>query len=809
MNTLMRATCLILLACWCVTGYAATVCVDSAVSLVAAINDMGDQPDGSIYTIKIVQGTYNVDGAMNVPANGEIDWGVRILGGYTTGCANRVINPSNTVLDARNFSSNLHIVSFAESGVIIEGLTLTRVRHASVGAIVIFGNEESSIEVRHCRVTNSQVDTGILLWGAGKMKVTNSLIADNAVAAEGAGVQIEYRSGGDSAAIVNNNTIANNTGGAGLSIISADGTFRTGEVANNILYGNSIDLNLLNYFYTGNSLAVRGNLYGTLLGTPLTSDNIVANPMFVDPANSDYSVALISPAINSGEATQIYDFPARDIINRTRIVGSRVDRGAYESPQDDLNGFIVSTTADNGNNVSPTPGSLRAAIKAGNAAGVPYKVSFELNASCPAVITVSTALPDITGNVTIDGRTQTGWSPNTGYGAFDATLCVVLNGSGSVSVPWAFHVPSNASNAQLTIKGMALSGFTDAAIKLEGGHDHHLQGNQIGGIPFTNANDKGVYVGGNASGSYVGGFDDPSSVNLISGTDTAGIYLENTAGGSVIANNLIGFQTDGLSPLSNGIGIYLFNSPSNLISYNYVGNSDNAGIQISGPSAQLNIVQANNIGVNRLGGAAGNASAGVALSFAAQANTIGAPASATWGGNFILYNNGPGVWVTPSGGAGNRVLSGNFYSNGGLAIDLDGSGPTTNPGAPGSSGPNLRQAHPILTQALRSAAGTTGTLVGSLSASRSNTSYRFDIYHAAECGANGRGVGGYPLAKFNATTNASGQVSINAGIAFPFVMNLGAISATATDPDGNTSEIGSCVMEVLDNNPDVFSDGFE
>lgn len=806
MNTLMRTTCLILLTCWSLMGQAATVCVDSAVSLVAAYNNMGNQPEGSIYTIKIVQGTYNVDGALQTTAQG-LNNGVRILGGYTAGCASRVVNPSNTVLDGGNSSGGIGQRTRDASGITIEGLTLTR--FTGWGVINLGASVESPLEVRHCRVINNQVDSAILLWSDGVMKISNSLIANNTISGTGAGVYIQYNEDADSGAIVNNNTVANNIGGPGLKVASTNGSDRIGEVANNILYGNTIDLDLFGFFSASNVLFVRGNLYGTMLGTPLSSDNIVANPMFVDAANGDYSLALISPAINSGQATQIYSFPARDIINRTRIIGSRIDRGAYESPQDDLNGFIVSTTADNGNNASPTPGSLRAAIQAGNAAGVPYKVSFQLNASCPAVITVSTALPDITGNVTIDGRTQTGWSPNTGYGAFDATLCVVLNGSGSVSVPWAFHVPSNASNAQLTIKGMALSGFTDAAIKLEGGHDHHLQGNQIGAVPFTNASDKGIYVGGSASGSYIGGFDDPSSVNLISGTDTAGIYLENAVGGSVIANNLIGFQTDGVSPLSNGIGIYLFNSPSNLISYNYVGNSDNAGIQISGPSALQNIVQTNNIGVNRLGGAAGNATAGVALSFAAQANTIGAPASATWGGNFIMHNGGPGVWVTPSGGASNRVLSGNFYSNGGLPIDLDGSGPTANPSGPGSSGPNLRQAHPILTQALRSAAGTTSTLVGSLSASRGNTSYRFDVYHAAECGANGRGVGGYPLAKFNATTNASGQVNINAGIAFPFVMNLGAISATATDPDGNTSEISNCVMEVLDNNPAVFADGFE
>lgn len=803
MSALTRVALLILLLCLSPLSRAETVCVSSAVSLVQAIEAIESQPDGSIYTIKIVQGTYQVDGAIQMQQ--AYGYGVRVLGGYTAGCVSRVINPFNTVLDGRGASSVLGVWSReADSEVLIEGLTVTRFHNYS--AINLQDSDQSRIEVRHCRVINNQVDKALSLWGS-RMVVSNSLVAGNSVSAADAAVVLEYRSGSDSAAVVNNNTIANNTGGAGLKIISADGSYRLGEVANNILYGNAVDLNLLLYFYTGNSLSVRGNLYGTMLGTPLTSDNVVANPLFANTTAGDYSLALVSPAINSGAASQHYSFPSRDLINRNRIIGSRIDRGAFESPQDDLNGFIVSTTADNGNNSSPTPGSLRAAIKAGNAAGTPYKVSFELS-GCPLVININTALPDISGDVTIDGRTQTGWSPNSSYGAFDATLCLVLNGSGA-SVPWAFHVPSSASNAHLTVKGLVLTGFTDAAIKLEGGHDHHVLGNQIGAIAFTAASDKGVYVGSNASGAYIGGFDDPSAVNLIAGTNTAGIYLENAAGGSVVANNVIGFQPDGISAAGNGIGVCLFNSPGNHISYNYIGNSGNAGVQLSGASSQLNTLQYNVIGVNVQGLPAGNATAGVALSFAARQNTIGAPLTGGYGTNIISHNGGPGVWVSPSGGAGNRVLSGHFLHNTGLAIDLDGAGPTSNPTGPSSTGPNLRQAYPVLTQAIRSTSATAVSIVGTLTASVVNTSYRIDFYLDSECGRNRRSLGGAAIGRITVTTNGSGAAVIEATLDVPTQSALGGIGATATDSNGNTSEVGNCVWESDGNSSPLFADGFE
>lgn len=810
MHALLRCAALLMLIAASLPARAATVCVNSAVGLIQAINSFDAQPDGSLYTIKIVQGTYNVDNAMGFH-NVLNNVGIRLLGGYTAGCTGRTINPTNTVLDARNMGgSDVGLLIYGNTEAVVEGLTFTRFRGASVLTLfqLEFGEDQSRLEVRHCRFVNNVVSDSVIDFAGSRMQVSNSLIAGNTLTNSGAtAVMVDYNIDADSAAIVNNNTIANNSGGAGLTITSANGSYRLGEATNNIVYGHTIDLNLAGFFYPDNSLSVRNNLYGTLLGIPLTADNIVANPLFANAAAGDYSLALISPAINSGAATQYYSFPAKDLANTTRIIGSRIDRGAYESPQDDLNGFIVSTTADNGSNSSPSPGSLRAAIKAGNAAGNPYTIRFALSGSCPRIINITTALPDITGEVTIDGSSQSGWLANSSYGRFDATLCLVLNGSGSV--PWAFHVPNGANNAHLTVKGMMLAGYTDAAIKLEGGHDHHVLGNQIGAIAFTSDSDKGVYVGGSASGTYIGGFDDPSAVNLIAGTQTAGVYLENASGGSVVANNVIGFLPDGAGAVGNALGIYLFNSPSNLISYNYVGNSASAGIQLSGTGSRLNTLQYNVIGVNAAGVPAGNTGAGVALSFGARENTIGAPQTGSYGTNIISRNSGPGVWVTPSGGAGNRVLSGYFDQNGGLAIDLDASGPSTNPANPGSTGPNLRQAYPVLTQAVRSTGPTSDTVLGTLTASLSNSSYRIDFYRASSCGSNGRGVGGNAIGRVQVLTNAAGVASINVALGLPTGSSLGGISATATDPNGNTSELGNCVIETIGVPPVLFANGFE
>jgi hypothetical protein len=58
------------------------------------------------------------------------------------------------------------------------------------------------------------------------------------------------------------------------------------------------------------------------------------------------------------------------------------------------------------------------------------------------------------------------------------------------------------------------------------------------------------------------------------------------------------------------------------------------------------------------------------------------------------------------------------------------------------------------------------------------------------------------------TTGALGEASFATSVPFTWgSLPLGAISATVTDPDGDTSELGNCVAEASDDT--IFADGFD
>jgi hypothetical protein len=217
-------------------------------------------------------------------------------------------------------------------------------------------------------------------------------------------------------------------------------------------------------------------------------------------------------------------------------------------------------------------------------------------------------------------------------------------------------------------------------------------------------------------------------------------------------------------------------------------------------------VQYNVIGHGINGSLAANGGAGVVMLFGARNSTVGAPLPGTYGANDISYNLGPGVWVSPSGGAGNRILSNFVYGNGGLDIDLGAAGPTANQANPGS-GANAAQNYPVLSQAIRTP--TSSVTIGTLT-SRPNTQYRIDVYLSAGCRADGRAIPNGPLGKYQVVTNAQGVAAFTGTVPVGAGVLVSSIGLTATDPSGNTSEIGNCIDEVVGSAPDaLFGNGYE
>ncbi|MBK6728175.1 MAG: right-handed parallel beta-helix repeat-containing protein [Xanthomonadales bacterium] len=795
------------------------VCVDTVSELVNALASFEYQVDGTSRTVKVVQGTYLVGNQLGGTfASYPNSVTFSIKGGYTAGCASRVINPANTVIDGNNLAdSGFSFSVTGDANFFVEGLSFTRLDGSGWPAFGIgldVGTSNTArFTIRHCRFTRN-AGASIVRMNGPEMRFTNNLVADNLPSGSGrAGVLLEYSYEAGSGAIATNNTIATNSG-SGLRLLDFDGQVgvRFSEITNNILWNNVADLDLGEFDPLLNPIFVEGNVVEDYSGIqPLSSSNLTSNPQFINLAAGNYGLNFASPAINSGFMFQSLGFPSKDLAGGERVVGTKIDRGAFESSIDDRVAFVVTNVGDNGSNTSPLAGSLRAAIKAANAAAGPYRITFEIGGACPHIINLTTTMLDITGDVTLDARTQNGWSPNTFYGRSDANLCIVLNGSGATA--HAFRVPSLAgSDARLAVFGMMFAGFTDAALRVENGHDHRIAGNQFGAVPFTSPNGAAVRVTGSSGGAFIGGYDDPASMNLIAGSTVAGVYLDNANGGSTIANNVIGYQTDGMSAGGNQIGVFVFNSPNNHLQYNYIGYSAATGITLSGAASQDNEIQYNGIGADWVNGTPGNTGAGIGILFGAHDNTIGAPLLGAYGWNYIARNTGPGVWISASGGAGNRVLYNTFFDNGAIDIDLGAAGPSANQVSNPAVGPNHLQNYPTLTLAERSTGNSPTLSISGQLHSAPNTAYRFELY-VGRCDpqAPTRGTAEYWVGRINRLTDAQGDVTFSAVFSVSNVYShLTRISATATSSSGDTSEIGECFPITDVAPPDaLFQNGFE
>ncbi|MEO6970343.1 MAG: hypothetical protein ABI217_05570 [Chthoniobacterales bacterium] len=208
-------------------------------------------------------------------------------------------------------------------------------------------------------------------------------------------------------------------------------------------------------------------------------------------------------------------------------------------------------------------------------------------------------------------------------------------------------------------------------------------------------------------------------------------------------------------------------------------------------------MQGNLIGTKADGiSALGNRYSGILVNASSKAVTIGGANAGE--GNVVAFNY-PGAagggfaqggiivdnqFTTPTGIA---IRGNSIFSNGGLGIDLGGNGVTPNDTGDGDTGPNNLQNFPIITSA--TIAGGSANISGTLN-STASTQFTLDFFVNAACDPAGYGEGQTYLGSTQVTTASDGNGSFSVTLSTSAIGGI--ITATATDPAGNTSEFSVC-----------------
>ncbi len=506
-----------------------------------------------------------------------------------------------------------------------------------------------------------------------------------------------------------------------------------------------------------------------------------------------------------------------------------------------LSSFTVTTVAD-----STGANTLRWAIEQVNAGPGAGSISFDIPGGGVQVIALEQPLPAITNPVVIDGTTQPGYSGspliqiepgairqagNNGLvlSAASNTIAglsivgftgsgIVLNPAANATEMVANYIGWSAAGGQASPNGTGISinGASNNTIGgTSAGSGNVISGNSVDGILINTGggagSDNDIYgnlIGSDPTGTFADGTGQSGidlvaapgtqiglpltgSGNVISGNTGPGIELLSGATGTVIQNNEIGFALNGKSALGNGgDGIYLSDSPWNQIGgtaqidANLIGSNDGNGINAQG-SASNTLVEGNFIGTDVTGTLnRGNQSNGIELG--SSSNTIGGTIAGA--ANTIDFNGAgqPGSGVQLVGSPTfNEILSNSIYENSVLGINL-GNGPTANH-QPGTPGPNNYQNYPTLLAAQGDGTQTTiqGKLIGLPS-----TNYVIQFFCNATPSASGFGQGQTLIGSDVVPTNGNGLATFAVPISADTAPGEW-ISATATDPAGDTSEFAA------------------
>ena len=399
-----------------------------------------------------------------------------------------------------------------------------------------------------------------------------------------------------------------------------------------------------------------------------------------------------------------------------------------------------------------------------------------------------------------------------GQGIFMADMLNATIGGASSSLGGSCSGVCNLISGSGSGMGIVMQGTTSSGNLIQG---NFIGTNVTGTAALTNG--QAAHIDISASNAVTIGGTAAGTGNLISGESVQGrgILVDGGVVGPVnIQGNFIGTTTSGNALLGNGgPGIEVNGSTNvniggttaaarNVIGGNGNGNTPKGpGILVEGNLPLSNgsaVIQGNNIGIGADGVTnIGNIGDGIDFTTNSTGSTVGASTSGGLGGNIIAFNgagrtNGAGVGVQNSGKG--KILSNSIFSNTGITtgigIDLSATaqatdGPTANDNCDGDSGGNNLQNFPLLTSA--QSTGSSITIAGTLN-STASTTFTVEFFSNPAGTSQGRTF----LGSTSTTTNGACNASFNPTLAATVSAGLN-ITATATDPSGNTSEFSAVV----------------
>jgi hypothetical protein len=593
-----------------VTNHAVLILVDMTLSngsspdvgAIKAFNARGLQVENSTLSGNYADGggaisLYNSSGSISVTLKDSIfdsNSAGTITGGQGGGAIRMQTTSAGSVLTitGSTFTNNLATLGSGGAIYIQNGGIDVIIEHT-----VFMGNKSSGSS------------TGVgAIFNRGNLTLNNTLITGNDSRATSGALELN----GDGNALINNSTIAANSGvGIGFSFPGAGASL---TLNNSIVYGNKNRIGTITDIGSGLTYSAVNSLIGI-------------NPLFVNLVDADssptttgdYRLLPFSPAIDAGDDSAVPGGVTNDLDGNPRFFGAAVDMGAYEVDYCPV--YASPYTVPAADTVA-----LARAIRCANAdpdANVINLTNSTYNFTAGDVTNPDSALPRITTPITINGD--------------GATL------QRHAAAP-DFRLLYVDSTGNLTLNGLTITGGRSASF---GGGIYNVGGT----VTLTN-----TIVSDNSTSSGGGIYNSGGTMSLTNTTVSGniagsggGIRIDN--GTATLANTTVSGNSANL-----GGGIRIDNGTVTLTNTVVSGNiaSRGGGIRINNGTVTLTntVVSGNSAGVS--GGGIYNLDGTVTLT-----NSV------LWGNSTQIYQEGAAAPATIT----YSIVEGGFAGTGNLDVD--------------------------------------------------------------------------------------------------------------------------------------------